>query len=68
MKLTLKTKSTLFFNCIVHAIYLVFRSPEIFFGGRYFAEEGAIWWSYSLQNSFLIHYIRQFQQDIYALL
>ena len=53
MKLTLKNSNLLYFlTVVVHAIYLVFRSPEIFFGGRYFAEEGAIWWSYSLQNSF----------------
>jgi len=31
--------------------FLIFRSPEIMLEGRFFAEEGSIYWSYSLLNS-----------------
>lgn len=31
--------------------FLIFRSPEIMLDGRFFAEEGSIYWSYSLLNS-----------------
>ena len=36
---------------ISYLLFLIQRSPEIFAEGRFFAEEGAIYWSYSLVNS-----------------
>ena len=47
-------------------LYLTFayvRSPEILGNGRFFAEEGAVWWSFSLSNSFLdtIQYVPTMQ-------
>lgn len=42
-----------FLFLIIFYIFIFFRSPEIFINGRYFAEEGAIWWSYSLENDVL---------------
>ena len=42
-----------FLFLIIFYIFIFYRSPEIFINGRYFAEEGAIWWSYSLENDIL---------------
>ena len=40
-------------SLIIFLLYLFFRSPEIFLEGRYFAEEGSVWWSFSIANSFI---------------
>ena len=38
---------------LVYIIYLFFRNPEILIEGRFFAEEGSVFWSYALANSAL---------------
>ena len=38
---------------LVYIIYLFFRNPEILIEGRFFAEEGSVFWSYALANSTL---------------
>lgn len=38
---------------IIFLLFLFLRSPEIFLEGRYFAEEGSVWWSFSISNSFI---------------
>lgn len=42
-----------FFSIVLFISFLLFRNPEILIQGRFFAEEGAIFWSYSLNNSIL---------------
>lgn len=49
----LKNNSLYFLFLLFFILFLLERSPEIFFNGRFFAEEGAVWWSYSLVNSYL---------------
>lgn len=52
--LNTKTVDRIFLSVlIIYTFYLVFRSPEIFIYGRFFAEEGSQWWSYSIKNSFV---------------
>ena len=41
-----------FYYLISYILLIYFRSPEIFIYGRFFAEEGAIHWSYSLANEY----------------
>ena len=69
MKLTLKNSNLLYFlTVVVHAIYLVFRSPEIFFVAGILLKKVQFGGATHCKIVFLIHYyIRQFQQDIYAL-
>ena len=40
-----------FFSVILYIILSYVRSPEIFTHGRFFAEEGSVYWSYSLSNT-----------------
>lgn len=40
-----------FLTILFYIFYLLYRNPEILMYGRFFAEEGAIYWSYSLSHS-----------------
>ncbi len=55
MNSILKNKITASYFVIIFIFlgYLILRSPQILLEGRYFAEEGSVWWSYSLSNNFL---------------
>jgi len=42
-----------FLTIFLYILILYLRSPQILLEGRFFAEEGSIFWSFSLANSFL---------------
>lgn len=48
-----KIHNLYFLMVLVYIIYLFFRNPEILIEGRFFAEEGSVFWSYALANSTL---------------
>lgn len=48
-----------FFSIVIYFILIYVRSPEIITNGRFFAEEGSVYWSYALSNTAfnLIQYV-----------
>ncbi len=44
------TKFIYFLSVIVYFVFAVFRSSEILLHGRFFAEEGSVFWSYALSQ------------------
>ena len=44
------TKYLYFLSIIMYLVFAVFRSNEILLQGRFFAEEGSVFWSYALSQ------------------
>lgn len=50
MKITKNYKLQYFFCVLAYATFAILRSRELFLEGRFFAEEGSVFWSYALSQ------------------
>ncbi len=58
MAITIKFKSAQLPYLAIFVLYLIWqftRAPDVFFEGRYFAEEGSVFYSHALSTSFFNH-------------
>ena len=52
----IKNINLIYFSSIMfYIIFAIFRSREILLNGRFFAEEGSVFWSYSLSEGATKH-------------